>query len=386
MQTFPENILTSIKYRSINLRRKAKNYINKRRGWTSDRKIVVFESDDWGNIQMPNRKVYEKSLAGGIRVDKCPYCRYDTLASVNDFEVLYEVLRNHKGAKGNHPVITANTIVANPDFQKIKESNYEQYHFEVFTDTLKEYPNRSFDLWQQGMDEKLFHPQLHGREHVNVCRWLSALQRGSKELRYAFDNAYYGLTKKASSEGNINFVSPLDYDDEHGRQMAAESVNQASDIFLDIFGYRSKSFIGPSYYWDDDIEKILAKKGTQYLQGKNFQKTTTNGRIYHYTGQINDNRQIYLTRNVEFEPVVPMNESKDWVSETLAEIALAFKLKKPAIISSHRVNFIGSIVEVNRTNNLKLLDNLLGEMLSRWPDIEFMHSAQLGDLIKKEVL
>lgn len=27
-------------------------YINDRRSWTSDRKIVVIESDDWGSIRM----------------------------------------------------------------------------------------------------------------------------------------------------------------------------------------------------------------------------------------------------------------------------------------------------------------------------------------------
>ena len=39
-------------------RRLAKNYVNAL-GWNSNRKIVVIESDDWGSIRMPSRKIYE---------------------------------------------------------------------------------------------------------------------------------------------------------------------------------------------------------------------------------------------------------------------------------------------------------------------------------------
>ena len=45
-------------------------FINERRGWKTDRKIVVIESDDWGSIRMPRREVYEMSLKKGYRVDR----------------------------------------------------------------------------------------------------------------------------------------------------------------------------------------------------------------------------------------------------------------------------------------------------------------------------
>src|SRR5690606_1901624 len=99
-------------------------FFNERRGWTTDRKIIVIESDDWGSIRMPSRDVYERLLKKGIRVDKSVYNKYDTIASVDDFEHLFEVLSQFKDINNNNPIITANTIVANPDFYEIRKSNF----------------------------------------------------------------------------------------------------------------------------------------------------------------------------------------------------------------------------------------------------------------------
>ncbi len=67
-------------------------------GWRTNRKIVVFESDDWGSIRMPSRKVYKHLLKNGIPVDKCPFSKYDSLASEEDLTALFEVLSKHKGS------------------------------------------------------------------------------------------------------------------------------------------------------------------------------------------------------------------------------------------------------------------------------------------------
>ena len=359
-------------------------FINKRRGWKTDRKIVVIESDDWGSIRMPDRETYERSLKKGIRVDKCSFCKNDTLASNDDFEALYTVLRQYKDASNNHPVITANTIVGNPDFDKIKKSGYKEYHFELFTETLKRYPNRSFDLWKQGMDEGLFYPQLHGREHLNIGRWLKLLQNGSKEMHFAFENKFFGISSTISNENNPSLMAALDYDNNYGKQLALDSVEQAPGIFEDIFGFKSKSFIGPNYVWDEYVEKTLATKDVQFFQGSFVNKTASQGNRYHYIGKVNKYGQIYTARNVIFEPAGQLNNSL--VGIAIKQIDNAFNLKKPAIISSHRVNFIGSVFEDNRTKNLELLDELLKEILKRWPNVEFIHSAQLGELIKQDII
>ncbi|MEL6930877.1 MAG: hypothetical protein AAFO95_19950, partial [Cyanobacteria bacterium J06600_6] len=65
------------------------------------------------------------------------------------------------------------------------------------------------------------------------------------------------------------------------------------------------------------------------------------------------------------------------VDSALTKTQAAFAAKKPAILSSHRINFIGELAEKNRTGNLKRFDQLLGRMLQKWPQIEFLTSAEL---------
>ncbi len=359
------------------------SFINQFRGFKTNRKIVVIESDDWGSIRMPNRETYERSLKKGIRVDKCIYCKYDTLASKDDLSALYAILQRHKDVNNNYPIITANTIVGNPDFEKIEKSDYKEYHFELFTKTLKSYPNRSFDLWKQGMDEGLFYPQLHGREHLNLGRWLKLLQNGSKEMHFAFENNFFGISSIISNEKNPSLMAALDYDDDFGKKLALQSIEGAAEIFEKIFGYKSKSFIAQNYVWDEYIEEVLATREVEYLQGSFINKTANQGNRYSYIGKKNKFDQIYTARNVIFEPAGDFSDNI--VGKAINQIERAFKLNKPAIISSHRVNFIGSIFEENRTRNLKLLDELLNQVFKRWPNVEFMHSVQLGDLIKEDI-
>lgn len=372
--------ISRIKRGAIN---RSMKFINERRGWTTNRKIIVIESDDWGSIRMPNREVYEKSLNKGIRVDQSSYNKFDTLASVTDFEAIFDVFRKHKDKNGNHPVITANTIVANPDFEKIKENNFQDYFFEPFTETLKKYPNRSFDSWKEGIDEKLFYPQLHGREHLNVGRWMHYLQKPSAEVHFMFENKMWGFGPKISLEKNPSFVQAFDSNKYLKNHSINKILGDAFEIFESTFDFKSKSFIAPNYIWDDKVEKVLYENGIEYLQGSLNQKLPTKGVRHRYIGQQNGLGQIYLTRNVVFEPAsLP---TKDWVGSALKEVNNAFKLSKPAIFSTHRVAFMGSIFEENRTNNLKMMDELFNKIIKCWPDVEFMHSAELGDLIKQDI-
>jgi hypothetical protein len=57
---------------------------------------------------------------------------------------------------------------------------------------------------------------------------------------------------------------------------------------------------------------------------------------------------------------------------------------EPATISTHRVNYIGFLDSQNRDRGSKQLSILLNKILKTWPEVEFMTSVGLGDLINKE--
>ena len=71
----------------------------------------------------------------------------------------------------------------------------------------------------------------------------------------------------------------------------------------------------------------------------------------------------------------------DWVSYTIKQIEAAFRWYRPAIISSHRVNFCGHIDSENRRIGLSSLSELLTQILRRWPEVGFLAAHELAGLI-----
>lgn len=354
-------------------------------GWRTNRKIVVIESDDWGSIRMPSKEVYISLLKHGLKVDECPYNKFDSLASEDDLTSLFEVLNSFRDINNRPAVITANSLVANPDFDKIKEENFKKYHSEPFTRTLQKYPRhqKSFLLWKDGLDNKVFFPQFHGREHLNVNRWLNYLQKGSKETHLAFEYGLFGISTNITNENRKSFLAALEFDDLNELEEQKNMLSEGLSHFANIFNYHSESFIAPNYIWHPAVESALNDNGVKYIQGASTQfmpEITRNKLIRHHLGQKNKWGQLYLTRNCKFEP--SLNREKDWVSSCLKEIEIAFFWNKPAVISSHRLNYIGFIDESNRTMNLKHLENLLKSITQNWPEAEFLTSADLGRIIE----
>jgi hypothetical protein len=357
-------------------------------GWKTNRRFVVIESDDWGSIRMPSRDVYEDCLKNDYRVDLSHYTKFDALENDKDLTALFDVLSRHKGSNGLPAVITANTVVANPDFEKIRNSSFTEYHYELFTTTFKNSAHHAncFDLYKQGMANNVFRPQFHAREHVNVKRWMKALQQQQPDVLYAFNHNMAGLFPKFVKGGN-KYVVALDYDEINDPDEKLQILEDGLEIFEKLFNYRSSSFIAPNYVWDTKYEPDLFKAGVKYLQGVSYQSepdhSKKRNKIYHFTGQKKNRNQIYLVRNCFFEPSLLPDKSQV-VNECLDRINIAFRWKKPAIIGSHRLNYIGSIHEYNRTENLNLLNQLLEGIVKRWPDVEFVSSDMLGDIINKD--
>lgn len=350
-------------------------------GWRTNRHIVVIESDDWGSIRMPSKEVYDKLLREGYRVDLHPYEKYDSLATEDDLSCLFEVLTKYSDMHGRHPVVTANCAVANPNFEKIEQSGFRQYYYEPFTTTLKRYNGceRSFDLWKEGIKNKVFMPQFHAREHLNVARWLDVLRNGDSDNLFAFKQGMIGIFPKDNHKiGNV-FQVALD-NSKYENQPIEEIISEGLALFEKLFGFNSKTFIAPCYTWKSDIERVLKEKGVLGLQGMVYQREPGGNHIRHWMGTKNKHGQVYTIRNAFFEPSL-RGEKHDEITECLYRIKCAFRWNKPAIISAHRINFIGAIHKENRENNLKSLSVLLSSIIRQWPDVEFMSSDELCDII-----
>lgn len=360
------------------------------RGWSTQRKIIVIESDDWGSIRMPSKNVYERFLDKGIKLNRSPYCKFDSLASEDDLEALFNVLTKYQDINNNHPILTANTVVANPDFKKIKNNGFQEYFYEPFTTTLNKYPCHadSFKKWEQASNSGLFFPQFHGREHINVLFWLKLLRQDAYDFRLAFKNRFWGISNGVYP--NMNGSIQASYDGKSAKELEfqKQAIVEGLKIFEDIFGFRSQSFVANNYIWSPNLNPTLKENGVDYVQGMKCQiipqRDNQKELVRRYFGELNSHGQINLVRNVVFEPSLKENRS-DSVSDCLKGIQNAFFWNRPAVITSHRINYIGFIEKENRYKNLRLLDLLLKNILDKWPNAEFMSSNLLGQIIQADI-
>jgi hypothetical protein len=361
------------------------------KGFHTNRQLIVMESDDWGSIGMPDINAYNALAKKGVIVDKDPYSRFDSLADTNDLDSLFEILCKYRDSTGKNPVITANTIMANPDFERIREHNFSEYFYESFTDTLRKRfgSDAVFEKWKCGMQAGIWFPQYHGREHIYVKSWMNDLRAGNSLTRLAFDFGCYSLTTYNHRKIKYWYVGALNSG--ISNDIAAfNDINKAGlQMFYELFGYKSQSYIPTTYTWHPDIELPLYDLGVRYLQGLPHQRVPINDnkkfkfKKDNFLGTRSLSNLIYLNRNAFFEPSLIRN--RDWVGSCLKQIQLAFLLKRPAIISMHRLNFIGSIIPENRSNNLRLFDMLLKKILRYFPRVEFVNSVELGNIISSSL-
>lgn len=349
--------------------------------------VLVFESDDWGMIRTHSKDSLNSLKNKGYPVDGCSYNRLDSIERNQDVSGLLEVLEKHKGANNKPAKFTLNNVVANPHFDKMHESRYQQYFYLPFVETLKEYPKTDsvMELYQQGMKDGLIQMQFHGREHVNINRWMGALNAGDQRFLDAFEERQFTVAGQRRTSGRKDYLDAFGRAYEHEYESEESIIQSGMKLFKDIWGFQSKSFIAPCYTWSSEIEPFLKAEGVKYVQGTHVQRIPVKGlelkikKKYHWQGRKNSSGLRSIVRNVMFEPAEHQSNPAV-VDQAMAQIDNAFFWKKPAVISSHRVNYIGRLDEENRSKNLALLDELLEQITKKYPDVIFMSSDELGEL------
>ena len=350
-----------------------------RKGAAVKEKLILIESDDWGAIRTPSKETLTYFEQKSFDIANSIY-KNDALASQDDLEKLFEVLQSYKGSDGKPAVITANSIMANPDFEKIKAHDFQDYFWEPFSTTLKRYPKHqnNVQLWKQGSENKVFHPQFHGREHLNIKRWMKALQSKDEAILTSFEQQ-----TTYSGKGDYSFMEAFDWDVPTDIKEHENIIADGLQIFKQHFGFQPKSFIAPCYNWDTKLEPFLAENGIEWIQSLRSQLQPTGTfneyqAIRHSFGH-QQNGLRYNIRNCFFEP--SMLPQKDWVNSCLAQIQAAFLFSKPAVICSHRINFVGFINPKNGERGLTDLNQLLKAIVKKWPEAKFITTDELSKYI-----
>jgi len=341
-------------------------------GWSNKKKIVAFISDDWGDLRVHSDKEYEQLVNKGIPVDRSPHTKVESLATEKDLYDLFELLSSVKDHTGRHAVISPFTIMANPDFQKIEASGFTEYHYKPFTETLLDRDGNSgtIDAWKKGIEDKLFLPEMHGKEHVSVPVWMRKLQNNEGLYRFCFQNRFAHYTEPSMPHP---IVATYYFENAEDFKVINRGVSEGINLFGKTFGYKPTAFNPPNAIFHPDYYSALASGGitnldTSHMRVEPDGKGGSAQKRYRF-GEVSEEGLVHFVSNCAFEPV---KEIPDVVETTLNQVRAAFRWNKPALINTHRINYVSGRGNHTRENNLRALKQLLDQILKQWPDAEFM--------------
>jgi hypothetical protein len=369
------------------------NHLKNIPGWNINRRIIVFSVDDYGNVRLNSRESYKKMVAAGLKpIDH--FDRLDTLETTDDLTALFEVLTSVKDNKNQYAKFTPFALPCNLDFESIVENKFERFEYETLTSTFeklsalqpKAYAG-AWNLWKEGMNLGIFCPQFHGREHLNLKVFNDHLKTKNSEVRIALQNRSYSLIPN-NKFPSISYTAAFDIELESDTQSFKEIIVEGVNCFNEVFGYLPIHFNAPGASANKQVNQYLVESGIKISDNPFIQKEHLGNFKYkyhlNYSGKKLLTNLYNLNRNVVFEPCE--NKGYNAVDVALTQIDAAFRMKKPAIISSHRVNFCGHISEANRSMSLLSLKDLLQKILKKWPDAEFITSSELCELFYREKL
>ena len=358
-------------------------------GWHTVEKLVVFAVDDYGNVRLDSKAAYMRLSSKGVRL-RSRFDHLDALETKQDLENLLETLASVNDSHGRHAVCTPYALAANPDFEAMAQPD-AGYRYESLLQTFGRLAADQaaaykdvWALWQEGIRSGLLKPQFHGREHLNVEMIERKMKSGDEELKINIENrSMAGLRDEPSLPG-VGFTQSFGFWDRSEIAHHREIIANGLQLFEEVFGYRSETFTPPAQKLHPELYSFVEGQGVcaidKPLHCVRRMDRHRAVREFNTLGQRRDQNHVSFVRNVVFEP--SNNKEFDSVGYALNQIAAAFRWRKPAIISSHRVNFCGHIEEENRKFGLDALGRLLKGIVSRWPDVRFISADELAKRIE----
>ena len=110
----------------MNVKNHIKNHLKNISGWRTDRKLVVFSIDDYGNVRLASKSAFENLEKSNIPFNS-RFDRLDTLETRIDLEKLFSVLSSVKDQHGKSAVFPPYALPCNIYFEAIAENGFKEY-------------------------------------------------------------------------------------------------------------------------------------------------------------------------------------------------------------------------------------------------------------------
>jgi len=315
------------------------------------RPVLIIESDDWGAGPVEQASAISE-IAG-------------MLATFSDSDK-------------RRPVMTLGIVLATADGEKTIATG--SYHRALIS---RHTHGALLEAIKSGVEAGVFSIQLHGMEHF----WPPALMTVSKT-----DDAVMAWLKAAPASLTEDLPSPLqsrwiDASELPSRPLSKTTVQHAAreevDIFQEIFRNIPFVAVPPTFIWNEEVENAWAAAGVEVIvtPGARFESRDGKGRPAGskgpiYNGQSGEHNIIYLVRDVYFEPSLGHT-----ASQTFDALRAKARLGRPALLETHRFNFLGSAEKKDRS--LAELGELLQMAVNNYTDLAFLSSEKLAMILKK---
>lgn len=359
-------------------------WIKHRSGPKVQQRFVAMCFDDYGNIRVNSKAARDLLEVRGYRAINI-FDEFDCLETSDDLTALMETLSSVTDQRGENAKLTALACPCNISFPKMQRSDFEFYAYELLPETyerLGQQYSGNMSLWKEGIENRLIRPEFHGREHLNLRVVMDKFRSQSPDILACVEaNSLARLTPLPNNRTpwTAAFGSHTPTEVNEHREIIKDGVK----CFASVFGRQPRVFNAPGSSECPSLHADLKQLGFAVIESPFFQwqrrvlgwKTPRINLMRAETAKL----PAYIVRNCVFEP--NSNPSFDWVEFTIKQIETAFAYRKPAIISSHRVNFCGGICERNRASGLDNLRRLLHTITARWPDVEFVFLDELADKI-----
>ncbi|MGD9548282.1 MAG: hypothetical protein AB7V45_12150 [Candidatus Krumholzibacteriia bacterium] len=328
--------------------------------WRSLR-AVAFESDDWGLAGfLPDAQALSGLDRDALAPGRFPDVYWgSTLEDSAQVGALTRVLAAAaRGRDGLPPVWQPNYVMGSLSWEEgARGGRWIRYDWPEFSPRYVR-PGLT-EAVVLAMDKGLWYPEYHAFTHYDPLRRMESVASG-------------GIAAEAARRGIMLFPGSEEARELGPWRSRAEleaELEAGLARFASAFGRPVGSIIAPDYTWDRRCESVWASRGVRVIQAKREQRYLgrewgTAARVRKLVDQRLDRilfpGRAYLERNCRFEPV----QSPDPGAVALRcalEVKRAWAAGSPAVVESHRINFVHTDPQVIRVG-LEALERLLAEL------------------------
>jgi hypothetical protein len=348
-----------------------------------NKRIVVFESDDWGSTRMENPYIQQYFFSKYPELQQSWMDVYDALETPQNINDLCSVADEIKDCIGKPFLITLLLNTHNAEITEITKSDYTFYYNENLLTSAQRIFGGGPSLksaYLRALAGGSIEIQLHGQEHVQRSLLLNLLNnRNLKDFKEDFSYGFYASLfhqgKYIPTQLRATFYPFL-------RDDYTWQVNSLSDSIKFLksqFNCNTDYFVPPNGPISYEVLKKLKHLGIKGLVSPLLNRTfyfkKLHVPLYAPMGYSSLSSCVYINRNVPFEPRRTFD--KNVVEDALSKVKWLLENRYPVVITSHRANYTDFLSKKGYYQSFEMLKKLIININKSFPDTLFLSSSQL---------